>query len=94
MKRIGDFVEALLRDLGLEGAYREYRVLKEAQALLPPSVRPVRFRQGVLFLEAMGAAQRFSLTFQTETLRQALNAQLGAPWVQRIYILSPRRREP
>lgn len=94
MKKVGDFMEKLLQDLGLEGAYREYRVLQEAARLLPPSVRPVRFHKGVLTLEVGRAAHRFTLTFEVENLKEALNARLGAPWVQQILILSPRRRKP
>ncbi len=99
---IGDALRHVLQRIDPDRRLPAYRVwtfwAEEVGATMAAHAEPAAFRDGVLSVRVDGAAWMQELQFMKETLRERLNARLGAALIRDVYFVSGRleraRRAP
>jgi len=89
---VGDILQTVLKRVDSEQQLRAYDIWlfwnDEVGEAIARRAQPARFRNGVLFVTVSTHAWMQELQFLKETLRDRLNARLGADLVRDIFFVS------
>lgn len=101
LQPVGPVVAQLLRRLGLDRRFEEYRAVEGWADVVGPQIaaqsRAAAVRDGVLFVEVASNVWMQELGLLRDTIAERLNAHLGAPLVRKIVLSiaqEPHRRPP
>jgi predicted nucleic acid-binding Zn ribbon protein len=86
---VGDILQSMLKETGLEKKVREYAALAEwdkiVGATIAEQTTPQDIKGGVLFIQVKNAAWRSQLAFFKDDIIQKVNAHAGRKIVRSIF---------